>query len=394
MIDQDKVLELCRDLESDHVERTTTTRDTDKFAKAVTAFSNDLPGHGFSGYLLVGVKDDGALSGLTVTDELLRTLGSLRDDGNILPAPAINVAKFSFPEGDVAVVEVIPSDLPPVRYKGQVWIRTGPRKGVANEQEERILTERRIAHARTFDAQPARDSSIEDLSIDLFRSNYLTQAVAREIIQENHRSIEHQLASLRFYDQKRMCPTNAGILLFGKNPLQHLPGAYIQFLRVQGTTLNDEILTERSISGDLLTVLRELDLLIKIYLDQKPFSISPLREEMIVSYPEVALREFLMNAVLHRSYESTAPIRFYWFEDHIEIQNPGGLYGEATRENFPQQNSYRNPIIAEAMKTLGFVNRFGRGVIRAKDVLAKNGNREPDFTFDPNYVGVTVWAKP
>lgn len=51
-------------------------------------------------------------------------------------------------------------------------------------------------------------------------------------------------------------------------------------------------------------------------------------------YPEWALRELLMNAVMHRNYNSNAPIRFYAFADHIEILSPGGLYGEATPENF------------------------------------------------------------
>lgn len=106
----------------------------------------------------------------------------------------------------------------------------------------------------------------------------------------------------------------------------------------------------------------------------------------------VALRELLMNAVLHRSYESNAPIRFYWFSDRVEIQSPGGLYGDASPENFPNQNSYRNPVVAEAMKTLGFVNKFGRGVIRAQDALRKNGNREAEFYFDQRYVNVTLWA--
>ena len=57
-------------------------------------------------------------------------------------------------------------------------------------------------------------------------------------------------------------------------------------------------------------------------------------------YPLVALRELMMNAVLHRSYEATAPVRIYWFSDRVEIQNPGGLYGVASPENFPRQNSY------------------------------------------------------
>ncbi len=65
-----------------------------------------------------------------------------------------------------------------------------------------------------------------------------------------------------------------------------------------------------------------------------------------------------MNAVLHRDYQSTSPIRYYQFSDRIEIQSPGGLYGDASPENFPRVNAYRNPIIAEAMHVLGYVNRF------------------------------------
>lgn len=98
-----------------------------------------------------------------------------------------------------------------------------------------------------------------------------------------------------------------------------------------------------------------------------------------------------MNAVMHRGYEgSTAPIRFYWFSNHVEIQSPGGLFGEVTPQNFPSQNAYRNPVIAEAMKTLGFANRFGRGVIRAQSALEKNGNSTAEFNFQSAYILVAM----
>ena len=108
-------------------------------------------------------------------------------------------------------------------------------------------------------------------------------------------------------------------------------------------------------------------------------------------YPVEALRELAMNAILHRSYESTAPVRIYYFADRIEIQNPGGLYGEASPENFPLQNSYRNPVLAEALRVFGFVNRFGRGVARARAALEKNGNPPPEFEVkDRSYLSVTI----
>lgn len=155
MISPDALRALLADLESDRVERTISTNNTDKFAEAVCAFANDFPAHRQPGYLILGADDKtGALSGLKVSDQLLQNLAALRSDGNIQPLPALGVSRFTFPEGDVAVVEVTPSDLPPVRYKGRVWIRDGPRKAIANEQEERILSERRVAATTSFDATP------------------------------------------------------------------------------------------------------------------------------------------------------------------------------------------------------------------------------------------------
>jgi ATP-dependent DNA helicase RecG len=301
------------------------------------------------------------------------------------------IRDFNRRADQVAVVEVFPSDLPPVRYKGQVWIRVGPRRGIANEREERLLTEKRIAHARTFDALPCLQSALSDLSLELFRVNYLSQAIAPEILEANHRDTGEQLASLRFFDSRRNYPTNAGILLFGKNPLEWLPGAFIQFVRFDGNSLSTDVVSEHNLSGDLLTLLRELESLIEIQSQQRPVRESLLRERSSFDYPGEALRELLMNAVLHRSYESMAPIRFYWFADRIEIQSPGALYGEASPENFPNQNSYRNPILAEALKMLGFVNRFGRGVVRAQDALTENGNKPAEFHFDHGFVRVTLW---
>jgi ATP-dependent DNA helicase RecG len=122
--------------------------------------------------------------------------------------------------------------------------------------------------------------------------------------------------------------------------------------------------------------------------------VSALEERLLPNYPERAVRELLMNAVMHRNYNSIAPIRFYVFSDHIEIQSPGGLYGEATRENFPTRNSYRNPVIAEALKSLGYVNRFGYGVQRAQALLAENGNPPAEFEFDEQSVLVKIQKRP
>lgn len=392
MLTVDQLKEMLSAIEADNIERTVSVNNTDKFCEAICAFSNDMPNHRRPGYLLIGVMDDGALSGLTVTDELLKNLGGIRSDGNVLPQPQTNVAKFALDGGDVAVVEVYPSILPPVRYRGRVYIRVGPRKAIANEQEERVLTERRVAMARSFDAQPCIESTLDELALGQFDA-YRREAVDPETIQANRRTVEQQLASLRLYDPERACPTHAGILLFGKNPCFFLPGAYVQYLKLPGTDLTDEPDDQAEISGDLHSVLRELEGRLKLLIHTRMRAVNNLQEELLPDYPEWALRELLMNAVMHRNYDSNSPIRFYAFSDHIEIQSPGGLYGEATRENFPSRNSYRNPVIAEAMKSLGFVNRFGYGVLRAQALLAENGNSPAEFEFDEHSVLVKIYRR-
>ncbi len=389
MVTAEKLQTMLRDMESVRLERTTSINATEKFSEVVCAFANDMPDSKEPGYLLVGVNDDGALNGLQATDELLQRLAALRSDGNILPQPALQVEKFSLPGGDVVVVEVKPPDLPPVRYKGQVWIRNGPRKAIANEQEERILSERRAATARTFDATACADANISDLALNLFAA-YRQSTVASSVIDENHRSIEEQLAALRLYDLKKNCPTNAGILLFGTNPRFYSPGAYVQYLQFSGTEITDIPIDQAEISGDMGGVMQQLDNRVQSLIQTSLRTRSALREEMQPNYPLGAIRELLVNALIHRDYASNSPVRLYCFSDRIEIQNPGGLYGDVTRENYLRVNSYRNPVLAEAMKTLGYMNRFGYGIQRAQKLLHENGNPPAQFTFESYYVNVTL----
>lgn len=100
----------------------------------------------------MGVADDGTVKGLNVTDELLKNVAAIRTDGNIQPQPTMVVEKITMEDGDIVMVKVEPSVFPPVRYKGRIWIRIGPRKGVANEEDERILMEKRRANVVSFDA--------------------------------------------------------------------------------------------------------------------------------------------------------------------------------------------------------------------------------------------------
>ena len=97
----------------------------------------------------------------------------------------------------------------------RLMAEVGPRRAIASEQEERILAERRVALARTWDTRPCPEGGLDDLALDLFLVGYRQFAVASEVIEQNHRELTDQLAALRFYDLRTSRPTHAAIVLFG-----------------------------------------------------------------------------------------------------------------------------------------------------------------------------------
>jgi ATP-dependent DNA helicase RecG len=221
-----------------------------------------------------------------------------------------------------------------------------------------------------------------DLDISLIKRDFLPQAIAEEVLAEDKRSIEEQFASLGFYDLRYNCPTNGAIILFGNNPERYLHGSYIQYVRFKGEDRAGDIINEHKFSGNLCRELAKIDTFIETSISQKrPIPVSVLREKTVSKYPYWATRELLMNAIMHRDYETNAPVLFYEYDDRIEIQNPGGLYGKVSPTNFPNVSDYRNPFIAEAMKILGYVNRFSRGVYRVQKELEENGNGKASFDF-------------
>lgn len=369
-----------KDLESDIVERTISFRE-DKLGPAVCALSNDFPNHKKSGYILLGINDDGSIAGMKWGDKELQKIGGVKTNGNVLPQPSILVSPvFRFPEGEVVVIEVKPSLYPPVRYDGRCWIRVGPRRDKAGIAEEKILIERRASYAKTYDLVPALGATLDDLVEEYFKLSYLPLAIDAETLKQNVRTFAMKLASLRFYDLKENCPTNAGILLFGKNPRFNLPGAYIQYVKFAGEDMLSNVEFEKEFSEALITGLNTIDTFIKNNIIKvRPVRQNSFQEKIIYNYNYWAMRELILNAIMHRSYESNAPIYIYEFSNKIEIVNPGGLYGEVNKDNFPNRSDYRNIAIAEAMKILGYVNKFNYGIKKAKEELIKNGNGEPVF---------------
>lgn len=389
---------MLADLESDRVERKESLSGGAAAAvrEAITAFANDLPNHRRPGVVVIGAKNDGTPASLPITDELLLQLADMKTDGNIVPPPTLSIEKRRISGVDMAIVVVEPADSPPVRFKGRIHVRTGPRRGIATAQDERVLSEKRRHRDQPFDVHSVSSATLLDLAIRRFEEEYLPSAFARDVLAANDRSIEERLAATKMVrTADEPVPTVLGVLVLSSRTRDFLPGAYIQFLRVQGESLGEPIVDEQAVDGPLSDVLHRIDEKLAAHNRTAiEFKTSP-REHRSPDYPMAALQQLVRNAVMHRSYETTnAPVRVTWYDDRIEIVNPGGPYGMVTEENFGKAGfaDYRNPNLAEAMRVLGFVQRFGVGIATARRELESNGNPPPEFEITQAHVGVIVRA--
>ena len=200
----------------------------------------------------------------------------------------------------------------------------------------------------------------------------------------NERTREEQLAATKMVaSSDDPVPTVLGLLVLGKNPQDLLPGGYVQFLRFDGTEPGHEVVDSEDIRGAVGDVLRRLDEKLRAHNRSAVDLVSGPTERRTELYPVPAVQQITRNAVMHRAYEATnAAVHVRWFDDRIEVISPGGPFGSVSAANFGSAGvvDYRNPNLAEALRTLGFVQRFGVGIATAQRLLREAGH--PPVTFE------------
>jgi ATP-dependent DNA helicase RecG len=390
-----QLLQFIREPESHWLERKQSFADRDKVCRTVCAFANDLARAGRPGVVLLGANDEGKVVGIEVNDDLLKSIDQITSDARIQPLPSVTVKTLEVEGKSVVALVVVPSTLPPVRFDGRVWVRMSASTRQANHQDELVLNEiRRTKAGRYFDSEAIPGTSTDDLNLRYFQESYLPAAIAPDVLSVNGRTLEEQLVTTRMALGTSPClPTVTGLLTLGLSPQDFLAGSYVQFVRYAGSEQGGQVLDQEAITGTLEDVIRRTEERLKAQV-AVPLRIADVdRAQPLPDYPMDALQQLFRNAVLHRSYEGTnAPIRVYVFDDHLEISNPGGPFGVVTAENFgqPHITDYRNPSIAEVLKNLSFIQKFGFGIQHARASLRANGNSKPEFTVEQSHVLVTV----
>ena len=291
----------------------------------------------------------------------------------------------------VVAVEVseLPADQKPCFYKpaglkSGAYIRVGNTNRKMTDYE--IFGYTSVRTQPTFDEDFVRNATIENLNRAKLE-NFLTKLRSTRP-QANYLSqpFEEVLKQIKIIGEVDgiLRPTLAGLLMFGKYPQEFEPQLVITFLQYYGTTETEKtprgerFLDNRKFEGTISEIVEGAvnHVLASI---RKSSLIEGLYRRDIPEYPEEAVREAVVNAVAHRDYSDFVRgsyIQIRLFADRLEVQNPGGLYGNVSVETLEEEQSTRNRVLMRLMEDLHLVENRGSGIRTMLSVM-RNANLEP-----------------
>lgn len=352
--------------------------------KAIIAFANTS-----GGTLLIGVED--GANGVKGISDVLREeerLANLIAD-NISPRLVPSIEVMPWRKTHVLGVEVYPSSSRP-HYLNRLGLEEGVfvRVGSTNRRADPFLIEemRRYNQVASFDEQPIPELNSE--AID-FR-------VASEFFKPIRKLARHELQTLKIVTsyQGRTVPTIGGILLFGPDRLVHYPDAWIQAGRFAGSDRR-RIIDSTEIRSYLPGVAAEVIAFLQKHMTREAV-IGPVKRTDLWTYPVVAVREAIVNAIVHADYSQRgAPIRVALFDDRLEIENPGLLPFGLTIEDIQRGISkLRNRVLGRVFQELGLIEQWGSGIQRMTAACQDRGLGVPRFEEIGTHFRVTLSSTP
>lgn len=326
-------------------------------AAEIVAFSN-----GQGGRIFVGVDDDGTISGLSAEDvQHLNQLISNTASQHVLPAVNPTTQNVTLDERLIVVVEVPKGMNKPYQDKnGAFWVKSGAdkRKATSREEIQRLFQASGMVHA---DVNPA-GLTVADLDMDYFQQFF--QKRYGESLAEQQLPLEQTITNMNLGKDGELNVT--GALLFSKNPSNRLPVFIVKAGAFPGETLStDKYIDSRDIVGKMSDIFQQTMsfILANIKHVQGDQTVNSTGEPEI---PRIVLEELVANALVHRDYFISAPIRVFVFSDRIEIISPGHLPNNLTIENIKAGNSNsRNPVLASFANQILPYRGYGSGILRA-----------------------------
>ncbi|MDW8936925.1 helix-turn-helix domain-containing protein [Legionella pneumophila] len=352
-----KTLEFKRDLSSPK-----------SLLKSIVAFANTAGGH-----LIIGVNDERQIIGVEhPLDEEERLCNLIADSISPRLIPSIELVTLN--NKTLLVIEVFVSNTGPhwINSEGStqgIYVRLGSTNRQADQE---LITElHRRSEGVNFDEMPMPQLSVDDVDI----------TKAQELFSDIKSLNEKNLLTLKLITshQGKLVPTKGAILLFGKERNTYFPDAWVQCGRFIGKD-KSRIFDHVDIYDYLPDAVESIMMFLKKHA-LRGADFSAVQRKDIWSIPLVMLREAVINALVHTDYSQRgAPIRISFFDDRIEIENPGILLPGLTIEDMRQGISkIRNHVIARVFRELNLIEQWGSGVSRIYSEAIEQKLQEPEI---------------
>ncbi len=398
-----ELLEIIANGENSGIEFTRDDVRTEQLAKEIVALVNFQGGR-----ILLGVDDDGAISGLQRenTEEWVMNVVSEKIHPTILPfyeeirvADNTIVAVLTFPQGNAK---------PYVRRHNNaedVFIRVGSiSRPATREQHMRLYEMGGILHTEILPVPRSSSNNLDKPRIE----NYLKDIVKDPDIPLTDDNWEDRLANLDFLTEAHGMCTMAGMLLFGKNPRRYVKQSGLRIFAFDSADkeyraeldviLNAPLVGRWDVShgarrvideGLIETALSRIDPFIS---EESHELVDNLRREKTYFYPVEALREVLVNALVHRDWTRFVDIEVGMYSDRLEVISPGSLQNSMTVEKMLAGQRYtRNTIIMEVMRDYGYVDHRGMGLrTKVLPLMRSRNGCDPIIEATEDYVKVTL----
>ena len=330
------------------------------------------------GEIYIGVSDDGTIAELT-REDMGRLNQLISNAASQQVRPPINPQSENIGMPDGLVMRVVVQDgisKPYTDKNGVTWVKSGSdkRKATSREEIQRLYQQAGLVHA---DEVPVRGMTIGDIDLDYFREFY--ESNYGEPLKDSSVALPDLLKNMNLLQGDEV--NISGALLFGKKPNFRLPAFIVKAAAFPGLEFHeDSYLDNKDISGKIADVFQQS---MSFVLG----NIKHVQEDQGVNtagtpeVPRIALEELIANALIHRDYFISAPVRILVFDNRIEIISPGHLPNNLTVENIKKGNSnIRNPILASFASKILPYRGLGSGIIRALKAY-------PDIDFDNDLNG-------
>ena len=328
------------------------------------------------GVIFIGVSDNGEIRGITIGKETLRNWSN-RIAQATEPRVVLEIESVDIDRKSVLLIRISESSLKPISVKGVCYKRVGNSNRVMSPQE--IAQMHLNTTGQSWDQLLVTRAGMDDIDEQKVEWYLTRREMTRNVAKPQDMS---QTALLRNIDglSNEDIPTHACILLFGKYPQRFFRNAQLRVVRFKGTSILHPVIDRLDCFETLWENVNAAEEFIRknIRLLSLRTSRSFQRDDKF-EYPLTALREAIINALIHRNYQKHSDVRVFIFDNRVEIINPG-TFPEGVSPDAPVHEPV-NPILSQFMYDIGFIERYGSGIRMMKRLSEEWGNREPRYEF-------------